>query len=507
MDPQEPQAAPSAIVIPDYVTQPLSQDEQARRQTMANAWKAYKGRFDPPLKKKDGKSAAKENTLSNRCAPIVNTGRDFLFGEKIAFEVGDPDDDDSDVVIVDAEAANKALCAAWGDDDDKMTLLGKIAMNGAICGHEFVRILPNPYPRHAPRLVNIDPQSVTMIVDDDDCETVYAYIIEYTVNLSKSVTITKRLSIWRVDPDGLAVTEGGYDPDSTWMMQAFEKRGENGKLQPVDDPIEWPYPFAPIVDAQNLPNPNEAYGLSDLPPELIGINESLNFSQSNTAKILKFHAHPKTIVTGADAAQVQAAVEDVTCLPEGADAKLLEMHGDLASSMAFQDNLRSDMDEQSAVPAVALGRIRDLPLGNISGVAIQILYRPLVQKTTIKRRLYGKLIREVCRRVLTVMGVMEYDPYLPIEIHWPDLLPVDDMAAAQTAMALDQLGVSKETLLTRLGFDAKAELAKNADEAAQAMKNFGRGQGLPPQQPPQTPNSQQDNSQEKEPASQNGNAE
>lgn len=505
----EPQAAPSAIVIPDYVTAPLSQGEIARRQVMAYAWRAYKGQFEPPLKKKDGKSAAKENTLSNRCAPIVNTGRDFLFGDKIAFDVGDPDDDDSEVITVDAEAANKALAAAWGDDDDKMTLLGKIAMNGAICGHQFVRILPNPDPRHAPRLVNIDPQTVTMIVDDDDCETVYAYIIEYTVQLSKANSITKRLSVWRVDPDGMAVTEGGYDPDSTWMMQAFEKRGDAGKLLPIDDPIEWPYPFAPIVDAQNLPNPNEAYGLSDLPPELIGINESLNFSQSNTAKILKFHAHPKTFIIGAEASQVQTGVEDMPCLPEDAEVQLVEMHGDLASSMAFQDNLRSDMDEQSAVPAVALGRIRDLPIGNMSGVAIQILYRPLIQKTTIKRRLYGRLIREVCRRVLTVMRVMEYDPYLPIEIHWPDLLPVDDMAAAQTAMALDQLGVSKETLLTRLGFDANAELAKNADEAAQAMKNFGKGQGLPPPMPPQEKNGQQNGAQKSDtqPGDDNGNTE
>jgi hypothetical protein len=176
-------------------------------------------------------------------------------------------------------------------------------------------------------------------------------------------------------------------------------------------------------------------------------------------------------------------VDDVIVLQsETATLQNLEMHSDLKSSMEFAGVIRSDMDEQSRVPAVALGRLDSLPKGNISGVALQMLFQPLIEKTILKQRLYGRLIREVTRACLVLakkISVEEYEDF-PIDLHFQDLLPIDDLQAAQAAQLLLQIGVSPETVLAQLGYNADKEAEKSQAADAKKMKAYSQGQGLPP---------------------------
>jgi hypothetical protein len=232
----------------------------------------------------------------------------------------------------------------------------------------------------------------------------------------------------------------------------------------------------------------------DLTPDLINQNKVLNFIQSNTSRIIKFHGHPKTYATGLSASQINIGVDDLICLPSP-DSKLnnLEMHGNLADQLNFAAIIRSDMDEQSRVPAVALGRMESLPRGNISGVALQLLFQPLIEKTTLKRRVYGCLIRDVSRAALVVAGLIaleEYEDY-PIALHWKNLLPTDDLQSAQTALILKQLNVSNATILSQLGYDADAEEEKSTAEDARANMRLSRGQGMPPLQKQQSGTNEQ----------------
>jgi hypothetical protein len=111
-----------------------------------------------------------------------------------------------------------------------------------------------------------------------------------------------------------------------------------------------------------------------------------------------------------------------------------------------------------------------------------LLFQPLIEKTTIKQRLYGNIIRSVSRAALVLanlVGLDEYEDY-KIDLHWPNLLPVDDLAAAQTALILKQLSVSTSTILQTLGFDPEAEAEKSEQEDAKAMTKFAQGRGMPP---------------------------
>lgn len=424
---------------------PMPQEDADRKRVMKDAWKAYRGELPKPLKL--GADQADDNVTANRCSPIVDKGVSFLFGQVVKIEAQHQD----------------FIDGLWGDDDERMTLLSQAAINGGVCGQVFLKIIPAQGYMRFPRVIVLDPQLIRIVTASEDCSLIMAYVIEYpTAN-----EFEKRQIIYRVDPDGLAGIAGEYDLDDHWEIVNYCRKGHAGSWFQVGDAQVWPFPFAPIFSNQNLPNPNETWGTPDLTPDLIEQNRVLNFVESNTSRILKFHAHPKTYATGLAAGQINIGVDDLICLPSP-DAKLanLEMQSDLQSSLSFIANIRSDMDEQSRVPGVALGRLESLPRGNISGVALQLLFQPLIEKTVQKQRLYGCLIREVTRAALVVAGkisLQEYQSY-KVRLHWQNLLPVDDLAAAQTAMLLQQVGVSQATLLAQLGFNPDDEARKKALE-------------------------------------------
>lgn len=451
---------------------PPTQADNKRRQAQQLAWKSYRGELQDPLKV--DKDQPNDNVRINRCSPIADKGVSFLFGQVLKIECDDQDE----------------LDAFWGDDDDKMTMLAKIAMNGAVCGQPFVKLIPAPDPKLPPRMVILDPMLLRIITLPDDCELHIAYIIEYPVNAD----LQKRQIIARVDPRNDLYALGEKDLEDTWTITNYSRKGDQGVWQQDGTPEEWNYPFPPVFTCQNLPNPNEPWGTPDLTQDLIGMNKVLNFMLSNISRIIKYHGHPKTWAKGIRAAQLQVAV-DQTLVLESPDAQLnvitpMENFSGLLSVVA---DLRSDMDEQSRVPAVALGRMTDMPKGNISGVALQLLFQPLLEKTVLKQRLYGKLIREVSRAALVLMGAISVEEYAdyPINLHWQTLLPVDDLAAAQTAMLLQQLGVSNSTLIQQLGYNPEDEAKKSIEEDTQKMVAYSRGQGLPPAQQVQQ-QSQQD---------------
>jgi len=439
---------------------PATQADTKRRQCMQQAWKAYRGELQDPLKV--AKDQPNDNVKSNRCAPIVDKGVSFLFGQTLKIECDDQEDLDS----------------FWGDDDDKMTTLTKLAMNGGVCGQPFVKLIPSE-DGVPPRMVILDPMLLRIITLPDDCELHIAYIIEYPVNTH----MQKRQIIARVDPRNDLYALGEKDVEDTWTITNYTRRGDNGTWSQDGTPQDWPYPFAPIFTCQNLPNPNEPWGIPDLTQDLIEMNKVLNFILSNISRVVKYHGHPVTWASGIGASQIKMDIDNLIVLQsESAKIEKIAAMENFTGLLSVVADLRSDMDEQSRIPAVALGRLVDLPKGNISGVALQLLFQPIIEKTILKQRLYGKLIRELSRAALVLCGKLSIEEYADysIDLHWQNLLPVDDLAAAQTAILWQQLGVSNATLIQGAGFDPDAEAEKSQAEDQQKMQNYANGTGLPP---------------------------
>ena len=432
-------------------TAPTPQEDLERQRLMTDAWKAYRGQFLDALKVEADQP--NDNVKVNRCSPIVTKSASFLFGQTIKIECKDQD----------------FLTELWGDDDEMMTRFSKIKINGGVLGHVFVKLIPKPTPGAAPRLVILNPQIVRVVTDPDDCELVLAYIIDYP----GTPDLQKRQVICRIDPNSNLEAIGDFDPDDTWTISNYYRRGPGGSWVQKGATEDWLYPFPPIFDWQNLPNPNEFWGTPNLTDDLIGLNKSINFLLTNLARIIKYHGHPKVVLSGVRSEQISITVDESLCLPSPeSKATMLAPMTNFHDLLAVIGDLRSSMDEQSRVPSVALGRLESLPRGNISGVALKLLFQPLMELTTQEQRLYGSGIRNVTRAGLVLAGKIPLEQYrsYKVGVTWPNLLPIDDLVAAQTAQILLAIGISEETVFGELGYDINAEFIKRVKEAMRKQK-------------------------------------
>jgi hypothetical protein len=430
------------------VDKTVSLADVARKKAIQQAWAYYKGEFKPSLAIRRG--AVDDNVVMNYCRNIVDKGATFLFGKEPRFslETASPDAGEETSTPEPTEE-EKYLDAAW-KENKKMTLLAKIATQGGVSGHVFVKVLPPKTGKKYPRIILIDTLNVTVETAPDDVECVILYRIEYKKRVNGTDGFHRQ--------DIVRATE-----DDPWEIRDYERDVRGTVWQPVGEVIEWPYDYPPMMDCQNLPMPNEFYGMSDLPGDILRLNENINFTASSIARILKHHANPKTWGRGFRANEVESNVDNFLIIPnDTAEVKNLEMHSDLGSSLAYLGELQVEMHEASRMPEIALGKVERL--GAITGVALAVLHSPLLEKTEMKQGTYGDLLREINAALLELGDFGEKTTV----ISWPKMLPSDPLAERQAATLDKGLGVSTETIQGNLGFDPALEAKRTANEQMQA---------------------------------------
>lgn len=424
----------------------LSETESDRLESFQRRREAYVSGGEKPLKTDRG--GFDDSVRLNYARMIVDKGVAFLFGKNVGFEL---------------TKCEVTLQEAWLDDvwaaNRKMSLLQKLATNGGIYGTAFLKI--HLQPGQTPKLVVVDPETVSVVLDPMDVDAVVKYTIRYqTMDPQTDKLIAVRQVI---EQDGLQwkiTDEIGDVQGASWQTVNVQT---------------WPYRFAPMLHCQNLSAPNAFWGISDIEDDVLEVIAKESYTVSNILKILRFHAHPKTWVRGVAAADVKVNPDNLIVLPgETATIQNLEMHSDLASSIAMHKELTQFIHEISRVPEVSTGKVDNV--GNLSGVALEILYQPLLEKTEAKRVTYGDMLVELNRRLLVIGG---YGEGLQTELRWQEMLPKDAVAEANAALSLKQLGVSSDTLVQRFGFDPDLEREKRTKESdlGQALlQAFDRGE-------------------------------
>lgn len=434
---------------------PLTDAHKARRDLYAAFWRYYRGHHRKALKVRP--NTADDNVTLNLSKRIVNKGVQFLFGKSVDFEIDGSDSDER-------SAEEEYLDKVWGTDEQKHTLLQSIALNGGVTGTPVVRLY-EPVPNMAdslPRIVNIDPSLLDVVTNDDDIDDVVSYRL-----------------VWRSGEQWKRHRIDLQDNGQWYVTAEITRPGSAQWVTIAEESALWPYEFAPIITAQNLPAPNEFWGMSDL--EEADINDAINFTASNIARILKFHAHPKTIGTGFSATELQNTAVDEFWTIAAPDAKVanLEMQSDLASAYNYLAMLKQMYAKVSGVPDLDPAIVN---VGALSGFALRILYGDLLETTQTKRNTYGALLSEVNQRVLALANLAEYGSAIVKNV-WQDPLPSNDKEQAETLKIDKEMGLSTETYLTRRGYDAEQEMEKRkADQEEQqatlaaamtnSMRNF-----------------------------------
>jgi hypothetical protein len=428
----------------------IVEGETERLLAIRRRWDAYLGRYPVPLKRRPDQPD--DNVVVNKATVIVDKTVSFLVGEPPTVEVAD-------------EAARAYAEAAW-QANRYGVFLHQAALMGAITGDVFVRVmarsrLTQPYPR----LILLDSESVTPF-HEADIEDVYAFRVQWNgVDRASGKPVIRRQRYEREDSgQAWQIVEEVSEVDSRVWMQVAEET--------------WPYPDPPIVHAQKLPLPGSYFGRSDIDDDILSLIRARNFVLTNWNRVLRFHGHPKVWGRGFEVKQpgrLSFDVDEAIVLPD-ADAELsvLDAGGDSQGAELLDTRLDEAIHEIARVPRITTGKIDDIE--QISGVALQILYQPLIEKTMTKRVLYGELIRALTRLLVLVGTGREPGE---VTIHWPDPLPVDELHVAQTLTLWRDLGVSQDTLLRRLGLDPEEERTKRemneADIGREVMRGFFAG--------------------------------
>jgi hypothetical protein len=332
-------------------------------------------------------------------------------------------------------------------------LFNKAAQFAGIFGTGYLKIVPDGAATRGsnavivPRLIALDPLWVSIQTMPEDIETVASYTIRYNVGEKARKQVIERNLI-------------------NWTITDYEA-GRSGRWE-ITNQSEWPYPFAPIVHWQNLPQPSDVYGTSDI-EDIIEVQDRANFVASNISKIIRYHAHPKTWGRNAGNSSKTSWGADEMVLFQGADAAIqnLEMQSDLASSQQFLMELRQAIFDISRT--VDITSVTD-KLGSLTNFGLRVLFIDAINKLQTKQALLGEALEELNHRLL-VMANIEHDD--GGKIIWPDPMPVNETEEIQALQAdLAMQIVSKQTAAKKRNYDPKQE-QKLMQEERGGEENLG----------------------------------
>ena len=440
----------------------------------------YDGNHVKPLKVKSGQ--ADDNVIMNLCRPLVDDGVSWLFGDPasddrgvlefqimppkpVAGEIGPdgemqeepeekeppiygepvlPDDEAYEEPEIDprieeaAEVLRKVLKKSGG-----FHLLKRLGVRGGVAGHFYLKIVPAPEDEQEdnepPRIVVLDPNRCSVMLDPTDSTRVIGYKVEWRRDERPGGMGRKTTYIYRQ----LAVEAD----KGVWVVADFKSKDKKKRdWELVGGPWAWPYKWSPIADGPNVMPAWGYYGLSDL-EDVAGMNDAINFVVSNYSRILKHHAHPKTVGTGFKAGDLVKTNVDSLWTIENPNAKVanLEMQTDLKSSMALIELLRTEFwsEGRGLDPSVYKDKI-----GTITNFGLRVLAVRALHNNSDKRQTYGEVLRQTMNHILEMAGFEGFDA-IP---QWPDPLPEDpkdSLDRAEKEIKLDL--ASRRTKMEELG--------------------------------------------------------
>ncbi len=429
----------------------------------------YDGSHPEQLKVKNGQY--NDNIALNYAGLAISRDVSRLFAGGIEFNLPDGSD-----------AQAEYLRTLW-DTNKQEQLLYQLGLNGSVYGTPFVKIVPDGAVDKfsgavVPRLIALDPEITRVEADPFDVDEPEQYVIEFTVNEVGYKEVTRKSK-----PDDY---EGVTEAPSTWIVEHFIMKKGSGKWEPDPNkpPVEFPYDFPPILHWKNLPSLKASkgcYGSTDT-EWAIGVQDKLNFAESNINKTIRLMAAPPTIATGVRQAPDFSTGPGSFTWFDNPDAKVynLQSNADITGSREFAGDLQSAIFQlMREVPPSVINQLGS----GLTNFVMRVIFADALDKTDTKRELYGDAILELNRRLLILAGY-ENEASNPGVIVWGEPLPVNPSEKmAEQKFLLDNKLASKQTIAAQYDIDYEAEKAlMDAEEASTTgnvgaflLANFNRG--------------------------------
>jgi Phage portal protein, SPP1 Gp6-like len=351
----------------------------------------------------------------------------------------------------------------WEVDNNKATVLWEIGQQGGVSGDCFIKVAyeegyEDPAGGTHPGRVRILPLNSS-----------FAFPEFHPHDRERLIRFKLKYRFWGTSLEG---TRQVYTYTEILTDDMIEEYINDELISSRPNPLG----VIPIVHIPNVRVSGSPWGLSDC-NEIISINRAYNEIATDVADIINYHAAPVTIIIGAKAAQLEKGANKVWGgLPKDAKVENLEGGGSgLKGAMEFMDRLKKAMHEMTGVPETALGQA--MPVSNTSGVALSIMFQPLMNRYHQKIVQYSHGLERVNELVLRTLAIKEpetlfldpdsdtlpkpeqlvqLDPNDPETYrsycHFPPPLPLDKLIVLNEIQSLLSLGLqSKEGALRDLG--------------------------------------------------------
>ena len=155
----------------------------------------------------------------------------------------------------------------------------------------------------------------------------------------------------------------------------------------------------PVVHVQNIPIAREFFGISEL-DNVMTLQQEINEKTTDQSDIIHYHAGPITVITGGKGAALEYGPNKIwSGFPADTKVSNLEMTTDLGAIQSYIEFTRKTFLELTETPEILFTTPE---ISNTSGVALHLMYQPIVDKTKRKVPGYQKGIRQINEFILRI---------------------------------------------------------------------------------------------------------
>jgi len=351
----------------------------------------------------------------------------------------------------------------WEVDNNKATVLWEIGQQGSVSGDCFIKVAYEEGYEDSSGAIH--PGRVRIL----PLNSSFAFPEFHPHDRERLVRFKLKYRFWGTSLEG---TRQVYTYTEILTDDMIEEYINDEMIDSRPNPLG----VIPVIHIPNIRVSGSPWGLADC-NEMININRTYNEVATDIADIINYHAAPVTVIIGAKASQLEKGANKVWGgLPKDAKVENLEGGGQgLKGAMDFMDRLKKAMHEMTGVPESALGQA--MPVSNTSGVALSIMFQPLMNRYHQKIVQYAHGIERVNELVLRTLAIkepetftlnpdvdtmpkpeqlVELDPNDPetyrTYAHFPPPLPLDKLILLNEVQSLLSLGLqSKAGALRDLG--------------------------------------------------------
>lgn len=353
--------------------------------------------------------------------------------------------------IIREKTLNEYLDDVW-NNNEKDVLLTEIGQTKSISGEAWVKIsyeddLDDPfeeYPNGRIRLTCVPTQYVFPKYDNHDKNKLVSLLIMYPISIEKNNGL-----LFKRHSETVVLYK------EFWTKNEIKVYHNNDLIEEMKND----YSIIPFVQIKNFPVAGRKRGFGDL-DDVIPLNIELNIKKSDVSEIIDYHAAPVTLVYGSKIGNLEKGAHKVWGgLPKDARVENLQLQGDLNASVNYINGVKTSLCEVASVPETVLGGAS--AISNTSGVALQYMNLPLIERTNIKRLCTKNGLQKInkyiiylsiCHKLIKKPDEISMKDFLKNDVKISDTLPKDELIELQKIQQEMLLGLEcRHSAMQRLG--------------------------------------------------------